>query len=226
MNKRGFGLITVAIVAVIAGVVGAMFSAGVLSAVGLGPPGISSAFINAHECTRDGTCEVNALEAKDATVNNNLSVGWEVISVILDTQRIDLHKRLTLSNVNDYEETWFTVVEGGVSTIGFNGQFYEVSIVFISNNQTILDFDGEITDSLQEGESFLLSEGFYLTIDNIAFPGNIGEVEIILSDSLIRNVVLTTTRFKMSELAGETPGDAYACLDTVGHLFRSSTPCV
>jgi len=75
MNKRGFGLITIIIVAVVAGVVGAMFSAGVLGVFGLSPPGISNAFVNAHECTRDGTCEVNRLESVgDVVIGGDLTL--------------------------------------------------------------------------------------------------------------------------------------------------------
>jgi len=62
MNKKGFGIIALVVVAIAAFVVGGFVINNLV--VAQSPGGISSAFINAHECTRDGTCEVNTVLVK------------------------------------------------------------------------------------------------------------------------------------------------------------------
>lgn len=59
--------------------------------------------------------------------------------------------------------------EGDTQSMTIGSTTYEVSISFISSTQVKLDVNGEVTNSLGEGETFRLSDGTYVGIKDILY---------------------------------------------------------
>ncbi len=75
------------------------------------------------------------------------------------------------------------VNEGETTTVTVGDKKYEVSISFISTSEVKLSVNGELTNSLQEGQSRKLSDGTYVGIKDISardVAGTIASVEFSL----------------------------------------------
>ena len=168
MNKRGFGIIILIVAVAIALGIGIFMGPKV---IGQSPPGgFSSAFVNAHECTRDEVCEVNALISENRIIaESELCLGGDCIG----------------SWPTDVLEVAAIVEEGQQVNLNLKGQNYEVSILFISSTETILNVNDEETNFLGEGERQRLQDYLVVEIVDInksGMPGEIGHVEFILGD--------------------------------------------
>jgi len=70
MNKRG-GLVLSVIILAVVFVIGAVVGGPLYLAVAQSPGGFSDALVNAHECTRDETCETNSIKVGQVTGTEN-----------------------------------------------------------------------------------------------------------------------------------------------------------
>ncbi len=67
------------------------------------------------------------------------------------------------------------VVQDESQTITVNGNSYEVSIEFIGSSDVKLNVNGEVTNSLSEGETYKLSDGSYVGVKDIMYTSKDGE---------------------------------------------------
>jgi len=61
------------------------------------------------------------------------------------------------------------LAEGETTTLDVDGKSYEVSISFVGSDEVKLEVNGELTNALEEGETYKLSDGSYLGIKDILY---------------------------------------------------------
>ncbi len=77
-----------------------------------------------------------------------------------------------------------TIYEGDTATTIFNSKRYNVTIAFISATQVVLNINGELTTSLSEGETRVLSDKTEVAIEDIVardVVGNLAYVKLTLT---------------------------------------------
>ncbi|MAE49531.1 hypothetical protein CMI48_01750 [Candidatus Pacearchaeota archaeon] len=81
------------------------------------------------------------------------------------------------------------LVEGASETVSFNGKSYDVSINFVgSATQTRINVDGEITNTLNVGETYRLSDGTYVGVRDILYDSKdsgVSKVDVSLGSGKV-----------------------------------------
>jgi len=77
------------------------------------------------------------------------------------------------------------VAEGEQAVVTAGGKTYEVAISFVDSSEVVLDVNGELTNSLNEGETYKLSDGSYVGIRDILtqdYQGGIKKVDFSIGN--------------------------------------------
>ncbi len=80
------------------------------------------------------------------------------------------------------------ISEGETKTVTVDGKDYEVSINFVDADEAILEVNGDLTNSVGEGETYKLSDGTYLGVKDILYSSKdtgISSVEFSLGSGKI-----------------------------------------
>lgn len=126
----------------------------------------------------------NSLETSDITM---LGRNYYVISARNTTATN--HKITLLDSANSA-----TITEGETLSMSVGGNAYDVSIVYIADDEVILDVKGTKTNKLGEGDVFKVGEDLYLGVKNILYnekESGVSKVEISLGSG---KIVLENTK--------------------------------
>jgi hypothetical protein len=97
--------------------------------------------------------------------------------------------------------------EGETETLSVGGKTYEVTINFIGSNDVKLQVNGEITNSLSEGQTYRLSDGSYVGIKDISvqdFQGGTRLVEFSIGNGKIELTHGQTVEMNEEDVQGLT----------------------
>jgi len=225
MDKKCLSVSAVAFV--IALVIGIAIGSQIVSPQA-GPPVIDRNFeVNAHRCQADGTCEMNS-----AKIENNVEIG------LIRNSRpdFDLYISKPSNPANLILDGWTNAITLGLndpteSILTLNGG--QKSMIQIANNRMFWEF--ELTDKTDD---LVIKDGFnqdprivIKRSDNVEILGGAMISGGLSTDFLsvdqklhIAEEVEINAPTRFSNLGGTRP--AYACLDTLGYIYRSETPCV
>ncbi len=104
--------------------------------------------------------------------------------------------------------------EGETATLSVEGTPYEVAINFISSTETKLTVNGETTNSLEEAQTYKLSDGAYLGVKDIMYTAKTGAISKVEFSIGLGKLKLTNgTDIELNE---ETVSDLWV-------LFTNST---
>ena len=115
------------------------------------------------------------------------------------------HKLTLLDSANSA-----TVAEGETIT----AQGHQVSVDYISTSEVVLNVDGKLTDTLSETETYKLSDGTYIGIQDIMsrdVAGTVGKVKFSIGSGK-----LEITNAQAIELNDETESDIYGYITISG----------
>jgi len=131
---------------------------------------------------------------------------------VLSNSSSSTHLILTL--LDSAKDTVLT--EGDSMTLDVEGTSYECEIAFISTDEVKLKINGELTNSLEESETYKLSDGSYIGIKDILYSSKEGTVSKV--EFSIGSGKLKLTDGSEVEINDETvPGlTAYVTNDSTG----------
>jgi hypothetical protein len=158
----------------------------------------------------------NSLETSDITM---LGRNYYVISARNTTATN--HKITLLDSANSA-----TITEGETLSMSVGGNAYDVSIVYIADDEVILDVKGTKTNKLGEGDVFKVGEDLYLGVKNILYnekESGVSKVEISLGSG---KIVLENTKeiqINNQDVSTDTDSVLNAYIDTDSNDLESIT---